>query len=57
MFKAEGAYSGQPRSVVLTAVSRAQARDLRNFIHENMPTAFFVISNSSEIVGRGFLSE
>lgn len=57
VFKAEGAYSGQPRSVVLTAVSRAQARDLRNFIHENMPTAFFVISNSSEIVGRGFLSE
>ena len=57
VFKAEGAYSGNQRTVVLTAVTRAQAREIRNFIHENMPTAFFVISNSSEIVGRGFLAE
>ena len=57
VFKAEGAYSGNQRTVVLTAVTRAQAREIRNFIHENMPNAFFVISNSSEIVGRGFLTE
>lgn len=57
MLEAEGAYSGQKRTVVLTAVNRSQAVRIRNYIHETMPTAFFVISNSSEIVGRGFLSE
>lgn len=57
VFHASGAYAGEKRTVVLTAVNRAQAMQIRNFIHENMPTAFFVISNSSEIVGRGFLSE
>lgn len=57
VFEAEGAYSGQKRTVVLTAVNRSQAVQIRNYIHETMPTAFFVISNSSEIVGRGFLSE
>ena len=44
-------------TVVLTAVNRSQAVQIRNYIHGTMPTAFFVISNSSEIVGRGFLSE
>lgn len=57
VFEAEGAYSGQKCTVVLTAVNRSQAVRIRNYIHETMPTAFFVISNSSEIVGRGFLSE
>lgn len=57
VLEAEGAYSGQKRTVVLTAVNRSQAMQIRNYIHETMPTAFFVISNSSEIVGRGFLSE
>lgn len=35
---------------------RGQAVKLRNFIRRTDPTAFILISNSSEIIGKGFLS-
>lgn len=38
-------------------IGRAQAIKLRNFIHDNQPDAFLVITNTSEIVGQGFLLE
>ena len=34
----------------------SQAIALRNYIRRNDPTAFIQITNSSEIVGKGFLS-
>jgi uncharacterized membrane-anchored protein YitT (DUF2179 family) len=54
---AKGNYSGEARTIVFTAVRRGQAIKLRDFVNANMPDAFMVITNSSEIIGRGFLLE
>ena len=56
VFEARGAYSGQNKHIILTALNRVQAVRLRNFIKENEPDAFILISNTSEIIGKGFHS-
>ena len=53
---AKGAYSGKDKYIILTALNRMQAVHLRNFIRENDKEAFILISNSSEIIGKGFHS-
>ena len=53
--KGEGAYSHQDKWVVLTALSRAQAVALRRHLKSIDPHAFMLITNSSEIFGKGFL--
>ena len=37
-------------------MKRGQALKLRNYIRQVEPTAFMLISNSSEIIGKGFLT-
>ena len=54
-WKGEGAYSHQDKWVVLTALSRAQAVALRRHLKAIDPHAFMLITNSSEIFGKGFL--
>lgn len=54
--EATGAFSGQPKHIVNTVLSRTEAVRLRNFIHETQPSAFILISNTSEIIGKGFHS-
>ena len=51
---AQGAFSGKDKYIVLTALNRPQAVRLRNYIKGNQPTAFILISNTSEIIGKGF---
>ena len=53
---AKGAYSGNDKYIILTALNRMQAVHLRNFIRENDKEAFILISNTSEIIGKGFHS-
>lgn len=53
---AKGAYSGKDKYLILTALNRVQAVKLRNFIKQQEPTAFILISNTSEIIGKGFHS-
>jgi len=53
---AKGAYSGRDKYIILTALNRVQAVRLRNFIRENDKEAFILISNTSEIIGKGFHS-
>lgn len=53
---ARGAFSGKDKYIVFTVLSRPQAVRLRNFIKENQPSAFMLISNTSEIIGKGFHS-
>ena len=53
---AQGAFSGKDKYIVFTALNRPQAIKLRNYIKENQPTAFILISNTSEIIGKGFHS-
>lgn len=51
---AQGAFSGKDKYIIFTALNRPQAIKLRNFIKENQPEAFILISNTSEIIGKGF---
>ena len=50
----EGVYTHEGKTVVLTVVSRHEAVLLRNFIRENEPAAFMIITSSTEIIGKGF---
>ena len=50
----EGAYTQEGRKVLLTVLGRGQAVRLRAFLHEVDPQAFVVITNTSEIIGKGF---
>ena len=51
---AEGAYQHNEKTVIITIMKRSQAVELRNYIRENQPSAFIAITNSSEIIGKGF---
>jgi uncharacterized membrane-anchored protein YitT (DUF2179 family) len=51
---AQGAFSGKDKYIIFTAMSRPQAVKLRNFIRVNQPESFILISNTSEIIGKGF---
>ena len=52
--EAKGAYTHQPRYIVLTAIRRYQAVQLRQRVKEIDPSAFLMITNTSEIIGKGF---
>ena len=54
IFKAEGAYSHGEKTVILSVMKRSQAVMLRNYIHSTQPGSFIMITNSSEIIGKGF---
>ena len=53
---AHGAFSGAEKHIIFTALNRQQAVRLRNFIKNEDPSAFILISNTSEIIGKGFHS-
>lgn len=53
---AQGAFSGEDKYLILTVLNRFEAVRLRNYIKENAPDAFLLISNTSEIIGKGFHS-
>ena len=53
---AKGAYSGKDKYLILTALNLVQAVKLMNFIKNEEPDAFILISNTSEIIGKGFHS-
>ena len=50
----EGVYTHEGKTVVLTVVSRHEAVQLRNFIRKSDPSAFMIITSSTEIIGKGF---
>ncbi|MBQ8073211.1 MAG: YitT family protein [Clostridia bacterium] len=50
----EGVYTHDGKTILLTVVSRHQAMLLRNYIHTEDPTAFLIITTSTEIIGKGF---
>ena len=53
---AKGAFSGDDKYIIFTVLNRMEAVRLRNFIKENSPDAFLLISKTSEIIGKGFHS-
>ena len=50
----EGAYTHENRTVLLTVVDRSQAVHLRKFAKEMDPHCFILITNTGEIIGKGF---
>jgi uncharacterized membrane-anchored protein YitT (DUF2179 family) len=49
-----GGFSGRREQVLVSVLSRSEAKQLRVFLRDNDPDAFITIVSSSEIVGRGF---
>ncbi len=56
VYRAEGAFTHHEKTVIMTTMRRGEAMHLRNFIRQAEPTAFMLITNSSEIIGKGFLT-
>ena len=50
----EGAYTHEDKTVILTVVNRYQAIKLRKYTREVDPHSFVLITNSTEIIGKGF---
>ena len=54
-WQGSGAYSHEPKWIVLAALSRSQAVALRVYLKSVDPGAFILVTNSSEIFGKGFM--
>ena len=57
MYEAEGGYTHGAKSMLLTVCRRADAFKLRKFAKQVDPDSFMIVTNSSEIIGRGFIEE
>lgn len=55
IWEGKGAYTHETKWIVMSALSRSQAVILRRWLKEIDPQAFVLITNSSEIFGKGFL--
>ena len=51
----QGGLHRRRHNVVLTVLNRGQAVVLRRYLRQKDPNSFMIITNSSEIVGKGFL--
>ena len=56
VYRAQGAFTHHEKTVIMTTMKRSQALKLRSYIRSIEPNAFMLISNSSEIIGKGFLA-
>ena len=52
--KGQGAFAHEAETIVLAVMTRGQAIYLRRFIRLNDPKTFMMITNTSEIIGKGF---
>lgn len=55
-YKAQGGYTGEQKTVMLTVCKRAEALKLKIKIKGVDPAAFVIITDSHEILGKGFSS-
>ena len=53
-WQAHGAYTQESVSVVLTALNRTQADDVRRYVKSIDPESFVIVCNTNEIFGKGF---
>ena len=54
IYEARGGYTGDEKKVILTICKRSEAWKLKNKIKQIDPSAFVIISNANEIIGKGF---
>lgn len=53
---ASGAFTHDQKQVITTIVSRSQSITLRNYVRTIDPHSFITVTNTSEIIGKGFRS-
>lgn len=53
-YKARGGYTGEEKTIIITVCKRTEAFKLKLKIHEADPTAFVILTNTNEIMGKGF---
>lgn len=51
---ATGCFTGDNKKMILVALNRSQAVSLRKIVKQIDPHAFVLISNTSDIIGKGF---
>lgn len=56
-YKAEGGYTGDERTIIITVCQRAQAIRLKEKLQNEDPTAFTIITDANEIIGDGFAAK
>ena len=55
-YKATGGYTGAEKTVIITVCKRREAIKLKMQINRADPSAFVIVTNSNEIIGKGFNS-
>lgn len=50
----QGYYSGQPKKVLLSAIKKRQAAELKNLVTDIDPDAFIILQESHQVLGEGF---
>jgi len=53
---AYGAWTNEEKHIITSVMGRKQAVELRNFIRKTDKNAFITITNTSEIIGKGFMT-
>ncbi len=54
IYSAEGAFTGEGKTVIMTVCRRSEALRLRRRVKEIDPHSFIIITKTSEIMGKGF---
>ena len=55
-FKATGGYTGEDKTIMLIVCNRAEALKLKIKIHSVDPASFVILTDTNEILGKGFRS-
>ena len=53
-WQCEGAYSHKTEYAMISVMNRAQAFKLRNYLKKIDPNSFVIVTNTSDIIGKGF---
>lgn len=53
-YKATGGYTHEERTVMLAVMKRGEALKLKHHIHSTDPSAFVILTDTNEILGKGF---
>jgi len=54
VFQGEGGYTGEPKRVLLCAVSQSEVSRLERLVSRIDPEAFMIVQSASEVIGEGF---
>ena len=55
-YKATGGFSGDEKTVMLCILNRGEALKLKYQVKQTDPEAFVIITDTNEILGKGFQS-